>query len=156
MKKSISEDGAQKPLPSRDNRMPATTGEPSVWPPSPRCAPPRPRVARSGPALTGRIWLDKTLGWIAAGLPFVFAYLIIPAILYAGKGEIEVYRRMGQMSYFLPVLTVTFVCVVGQVALYFQVRPHLPALARGFGCGLWIWTPLLLLTLCWPMLAPLK
>lgn len=108
------------------------------------------------PTLTGRAWLDKALGWLAAGLPLVSTNGIVPAILYAKKEEIEVYRRMGQVAYFLPILIVTLFCVAAQVALYFQFRRHLPALARGFGWGLWFWTPFLLLTLFGPIIAPLK
>lgn len=156
MKKSISEANGQKPLASQDDRTPTTTDKSNIWPPSPRREVPRPRMVWGGPTLTGRAWLDKALGWLASGLPLVFTNGIVPAILHAKKDEIEVYRRMGQMSYFFPVLAVALLCVAAQIALYFSLRPRLPALARGFGWGLWFWTPFLLLTLFWPIIAPLK
>ena len=133
---------------------PGAVPDAPTWPPPPT-GQALPTPAPRG-TLTGRAWLDKTLGWLLAGLPLILLEYVVPALLYPGRGTIMQYRQMGRDAFFLPTLALPCACVPAQVGLYCGLRPRLPALARGFGWGLWVWTPLLITGVWQPRLLPLK
>ena len=94
--------------------------------------------------------MDKILGFITGGL--VAPYYLALSYL---QSDIHIYRKMGNLL-FPPMLAISCVVVFTTFILYRCLNPKYISLTNGLKHGLWIWIPLMLLRVCWPVLAPLK